>query len=559
MISAFYYPHKFLVSLLICVLSVLPPAFSASGTKAMVVTADSMATEAALEVLQSGGNAVDAAIAAQWVLNVVEPYGSGIGGGGFFLYYDAASKKVYTFDGREKAPAGITLQIFLDEKGEPMRFWPERISGGLSAGVPGTLKLLETVHERFGSKKISFAQLFEPAIRIAEEGFQISPRLAGMIESERERLALFPESARIFLDSEGRTKMPGVVLHQPELAQTFRLIAEKGTEIFYEGEIAADIVKAVREAPFHPGFLSLEDLRDYKVVERVPVSIDYRGYRIYGMGPPSSGGITMMQSLNILEHYDLPSMSRAEQLSLLGQAQWLSFRDRNDFLADPDYAEVPVERLLSKEYAEGFTGAIQPENPGAVMKSRADLEPETEPEHTTHISIVDAAGNAVSFTTTIEHMFGSGLMVPGRGFLLNNELTDFDPYVEAANAPAGGKRPRSSMTPTIVFQGAEPRLVAGSPGGSKIIGIITNIIVNVLDLGMPLKQALAEPRVINRGGPLEVEKDLMSDTALIEQLKSWGFEIETSGPMGNVQAILIEESRLTGESDSRGDGLAKGF
>lgn len=538
------------------------PAFAATGKSAMVATAEAAATEAAVNVLREGGNAVDAAVAAQWVLNVVEPHSSGIGGGGFFVYYEAKTGKVYTFDGREKAPARAVPPMFLDEKGEPFNFWPERITGGLSVGVPGTLKLLSTVHQKFSSGKFTFGQLFEPAIQLAEKGFPVSPRLASFIQGEKDRLAMFPASREIFLDSDGNGKRPGEILRQPDLARTFRLIAEKGIGVFYEGEIAQDIVKAVGSAPFHPGLMTLEDVKSYQVAERPPVSAEYRGYEIYGAGPPSSGGTTVLETLNILKNYDFAGLDRAEQVSLLGQAQFLSFKDRDEFLADPDFVDVPVERLLSDGYAESYARSIDLHQPDAVMKTRDQLEPApaaAESTHTTHLSIVDPEGNIVAFTTTIEHMFGSALTVPGRGIVLNNELTDFAPYPEYANEPGPNKRPRSSMSPTIVFKDKKPVLVAGSPGGSKIIGIVINLLVNVLDLGMPLDKAMAEPRILDRDGPLEVEADFMKQEELVTTLKAWGFQVTSMDPMGNAQAILIRDGQLIGESDPRGDGLAKGF
>jgi len=529
--------------------------FAATGTRAMVATADSLATDAALKVLRRGGNAVDAAIAAQWVLNVVEPYSSGIGGGGFFMVYNAADRKVYTFDGREKAPRAVHPNLFIDKTGQPMPFWPDRVSGGLPVGVPGLLKMLEHVHKNFGSGTFTFGQLFEPAATIAEKGYYVSPRHAAFIESEKQRLALFTASSQIFFNAQGTPKLPGEVIFMPDLARTFRLIAEKGSDVFYSGEIARDIVLAVQQAPYHPGYMVLEDMKNYQIVERAPISTTYRGHTIFGMGPPSSGGTTVLQTLNTLENFDFGSYSRVEQLSLLGQAQWLAFRDRNELLGDPDFVEVPVERLISKEYAGGFASALEIDRPEAIMGVKGAREP----EHTSHISIVDEKGNIVSFTTTIEHLFGSALTVPGRGIILNNELTDFEPIPQMANSPMGGKRPRSSMSPTIVFKEGKPILVAGSPGGSKIIGIIINILVNVLDRKMPLEAAMAEPRILNREGPLEVEKEIMDHPDAVNTLKQWGFEITPAGPMGNAQAIQITDSGLIGASDPRGDGLAKGY
>ncbi|HTL47993.1 MAG TPA: gamma-glutamyltransferase, partial [Verrucomicrobiae bacterium] len=264
-------------------------SFAAVSQKAMVATAEPLATQAAVETLKLGGTAADAAIAAQWVLNVVEPLSSGLGGGGFFVYYEAATRKVYTFDGRETAPAAAFPEMFLDKQGKPYEFWPDRNTGGLPVGVPGTLRLLETVHQRFGSGKIPFGKLFEPAIAVAENGFPVSERLSAYIDGEAPRLHLFPGPRRIFLDAQGQALKPGTILKQPELAKTFQLIAEKGPSVFYEGEMAEEIVRAVRGASFHPGLMTLEDLKAYRVKEREPVKGEYRDYEIWSMGPPSSG------------------------------------------------------------------------------------------------------------------------------------------------------------------------------------------------------------------------------------------------------------------------------
>lgn len=533
--------------------------------KAMAVTADAAATRAAVDILKKGGNAVDAAIAAQWVLNVVEPQSSGIGGGGFFVYYEAASKKVYAFDGRETAPAAASPEMFLDKNGKPYRFWPDRVTGGLPAGVPGLLKMLKTVHARFGSNKVSFGDLFMPAAEIAEKGFPISERLARAIENEQDRLRLFKDSRKIFFDKKGSPLKAGDTLVQKDLARTFFILADEGIDPFYEGDIAKDIVKAVRKSPFHPGRMTLQDLAGYQVIEREPVRGTYRGYELWGMPPPSSGGPTVQAVLNILENFDWDKLSSEDRMSVFAQAQRLAFIERNKTLGDPAAMTYPLEEFLSKERAKKFAAAIDPRDARKAL-GRKDA-PVEEGTHTSHLSVADEAGNLVSFTTTIEHIFGSALIVPGRGFFLNNELTDFDAEIydaqgrELPNAPGPGKRPRSSMSPTLVFKDGEPYLITGSPGGSKIIGAVLNVLVNVIDEKLPLQEAVDRPRVLNREGAVELERFHLDENP--EEKARWealGFEVATHEAVGNTQSILFrEDGYLEGASDPRGIGTAGGY
>ena len=559
---------KSILTLFFFVSSLLPTSlFAATGQKAMVATAHPYATRVAVEVMRRGGNAVDAAIAAQWVLNVVEPFSSGIGGGGFFLLSEAKTKRVYAFDGREAAPAEAHAEMFLDEEGRPLPFFPNAATGGLPVGVPGTLKLLKTVHQKFSSGKFTFAQLFDPAIEIAEDGFPISSRLAHFIRDQQDRLKLFPDSKRIFMDENGSPLLENVILFQPDLAKTFRLIKKEGIPVFYEGELAQDIVNAVRNAPYHPGSMQKEDLFYYRVHQREPVRGHYRGFDILSMGPPSSGGSTLIEALHILERYNLKShASGSAAVHLISEAQKLAFQDRNRYLADPGFVKVPLDKLLSKQFAFERGDEIQFEH--AIPNANTISKPVSfESPHTSHISIVDPEGNLVSFTTTIEHVFGSAMIVPGRGFFLNNELTDFDrmPRNEKkelrANAPEGEKRPRSSMTPTLVFKEGNPFLVVGSPGGSKIIGVVLNMVINMIDFEMTLEEAIKAPRVINRDGPTELETRLFTNNNLRRALAKRGHPVTEIASMGNVQAIWFnpETDALVGESDPRGEGEAKGF
>lgn len=577
----------------------LPFSFAAESKHAMVATADPQATQAALEVLQRGGNAVDAAIAAQWVLNVVEPQGSGLGGGAFFLYYDALTKHVYSFDGREAAPSEAHSEMFLDPEGKLYPYYPDRITGGLSVGVPGVLKLLETVHHRFGSRQFSFGALFDPAIAMAERGFPVSPRMARHLSQEKDRLKRFPASAQIFLHTGGEPFKSGEILFQPDLAGTFRLIQKEGISVFYTGILAGEIVKAVREAPFHPGLMKLSDLEHYSLVERRPLKGTYRSFTVYAMPPPSSGGAALIEALNILENYDLRSMNRDwKAWHVLAEAQAIAFEDRNRYIGDPAYSEIPLTRLLSKKYARTRMEEINFDFARLSIKGRVRNAAHPEGVHTSHISIVDAQGNIVSFTTTIEHTFGSAMVVPGRGFLLNNELTDFDPISDfgirnaelrnppaadrlnekrqrrfqnsalrnphseiSPNQPESDKRPRSSMTPVIIFQKDRPVLTAGSPGGATIISTVLNLVVNVLDYEMSLADALKASKLMHRGEMVELEPGLFEQAPLAKKLRKLGHDVMMREAYGNAQAIFWDPARgvLVGESDPRGEGQASGY
>ena len=545
------------------------PLDAATGQKAMVVTADPHATQAALDVLKQGGNAADAAIAAQWVLNVVEPQSSGLGGGGFLLYYEADTKRLYAFDGRETAPAAAFPEMFFDKRGKPYPFKPDRVTGGLPVGVPGTLKLLETVYGRLASKKISFADLFNPAVELAENGFPVSKRLAFYIDQEKHRLKRFPDSRRIFLDAKNRPLRAGALLRQPDLAETFRLIQKKGARVFYEGKLAEEIAGAVEKAPFHPGLMKKEDLASYRVVERGPVRGSYRGYDIFSVGPPSSGGTTLIEALHILENYDLALLGHTPNgIHVLIEAQKLAFQDRKQFLGDPDFTKVPTEKLLSKEFAKERSDTIHFET--AIPTPEAAMRPlALEAANTSHLSIVDEQGNCAAYTTTIEEIFGSAMVVPGRGFFLNNELTDFEEFPKdqsgkiAPNAPQANKRPRSSMTPALVFREGKPAAILGSPGGSKIIGTVLNVMVNLIDFRMPLEEAVDALRIINRGGSVEAEPGIFSELPTLKrELERRGHPVtELKQPIGNVQAVYFDSDNdlIRGEADPRGEGKADGY
>lgn len=557
--------------------------------EAMVVTAHPEATKAALEILQSGGNAVDAAIVAQWILNAAEPQSSGIGGGGFFLYFDAKTRSVHSFDGREKAPARATTDMFMEASGDPMPFYPDRITGGLPVGVPGTLKLLKRVYGQYASKKFSFGELFNPAIQLASEGVPVSKRLAEALQDEEARLKRFEAAKAVFFHPDGTPYKEGELLIQKDLAHTFETIAEKGVGSFYEGEIARAIVLAVQGAPYHPGLLTMEDLIFYEIVERDALHGSYRGHDIFSMGPPSSGGIALLEILNIIENYSLTFYGpEADTFHLAIEAQKIAFGDRAQFLGDPDFVTIPVEKLISKDYAKKKAHDIKFDQ-ARPIESPAEEASLAARANTSHISIRDAEGNIVSYTTTIEHLFGSGIVVPGWGFFLNNELTDFDavPRIPSkilssvvpkgsaaasilpsqmkgklkANAPGPERRPRSSMTPIIVFRNGVPYFIAGSPGGSLIIPIVQEMVMYLIDFKMPPDQVLLAPRFAARTNVVEAESDFFESPKIVQSLKDRGHVFTLAKPFGNAQAIFFDSKTesFIGVSDPRGDGEAKGY
>ncbi|MEX2642729.1 MAG: gamma-glutamyltransferase [Acetobacterales bacterium] len=537
------------------------------ASRYMAVTAHPLASQAAREVLAEGGSAVDAAIAAQMVLNLVEPQSSGIGGGGFLLHWDAATRALSAWDGRETAPAAATPDRFLRD-GRPMRF-PMAVAGGLSVGVPGLLRMLEAAHREYG--RLPWARLFRPAIGLAREGFAVSHRLALQIASDV-KLIPFPASRVYFYDEQGRPLRQGTMLANPMLADTLSRVAEGGADAFYGGAIAEDVARAVREAPLNAGDMTAADIAGYRAKRREPVCIDYRVWRVCGMGPPSSGGIAVAQILKMLEPFDIGGLSplSADRAHLLAESSRLAFADRNHYVADPDFVDVPVEGLLDAGYLLSRAATISPEISMGIAvpgdppgRGGPERGPDNAPGQpgTTHMSIVDAAGNVVSMTTTIESQFGSGMMV--RGFLLNNELTDFSFAPEHAGLPVAnrvgpGKRPRSSMAPTIVFRDGRPVLVIGSPGGSRIIGYVAQATLAILDNGLGPQRAVSQPHVVNRNGPTELEKDSFAER-LAPLLGALDHRVRVADMTSGLHAIVIgPDGTLTGGADPRREGVALG-
>ena len=531
----------------------------------MVVAANPLATEAGADVLRAGGTAADAMVAVQAVLGLVEPQSSGLGGGAFLVWYDGATGQVTTLDGRETAPLAATPRLFQDEAGEPMGFF-EAVVGGRSVGTPGTPALMQAAQARWGNQ--DWATLLAPAIGLAADGFAVSPRLAGLISFDAERLSRHPETSAYFLPG-GTPVAAGDTLRNPAYADTLELMARYGAESIYSGPLAQQIVTAVREAG-NPGLLSLNDLAIYQVRERAPVCVDYRAYRICGMGPPSSGALTVGQILGLLAPFDLAALGpdSPEAWRLIGDASRLAFADRGRYMADSDFVPVPVRGLVDPDYLAGraalLTGddalpEVAPGQPGFDHTQLFADDAPLERPSTSQISIVDSYGNALSMTTTIENAFGSRVMVGG--FLLNNELTDFSfrshrDGVPIANRVEPGKRPRSSMAPTIVLKDGKPVLLVGSPGGSRIIGYVAKTIIAYLDWGMDAQQAVALPHLVNRFGTYDLERGTAAE-AFSGPLAAMGYEVNLRDLNSGLNVIAVGET-LTGGSDPRREGIALG-
>jgi gamma-glutamyltranspeptidase/glutathione hydrolase len=492
----------------------------AVGTGGAVSTVDPEATAAGLEVLRRGGNAVDAAVAAAATLGVTEPYSAGIGGGGFFVYYDAASGQVHTIDGRETAPMAMGPDAFVED-GTPIPFG-QAVTSGLSAGVPGTPATWQRALEEWGT--LDLRQALHPAIAVARRGFVVDQTFADQTAANADRFAAFTSSAELFLP-DGEVPEVGSVFRNRDLANTYRLLAKEGTAALYTGPLAGEIVATVQDPPqvpgstldVRPGLMELGDLAAYQAPLREPTHVSYRGLDVFGMAPPSSGGSTVGEALNILETTDLAALDETRLLHRYLEAGALAFADRNRYVGDSDVVDVPLGELLSDGFAAERACLIDPAAalpkpvaPGVPDGDYATCEQGTAvAEHdleglsTTHLTTADRWGNVVAYTLTIESTGGNGIVVPGRGFLLNNELTDFNftgtqGDAPDPNLPGPGKRPRSSMAPTIVLSDGEPLLAVGSPGGSTIITTVLQILVNRVDRGMSLGDAVAAPRATPR-------------------------------------------------------------
>src|SRR4051812_24834848 len=494
----------------------------ATGYGGAVSTVDPEASAAAIEVLRKGGNAADAAVAAAATPGGTEPYSAGIGGGGYFVFYNAKTRQVGTIDGRETAPAAMPHDAFIDPAtGQPYRFTPELVTSGVSVGVPGSLATWQRALDRWGT--MSLGRTFRPAIHVARHGFVVDPTFRQQTLENKVRFDAFRSTRRLFLPG-GDAPQVGSVFRNPALATTYREIARRGISFLYDGRLGREISRVVHHPPktasttlpVPTGFLTPSDLRHYTTVDRRPTHVGYRGYDVYGMAPSSSGGSTVGEALNIMERFDLAGMTAADALHHYLDASALAFADRGAYVGDPAYVDVPLRGLLSDRFARQRACLIpdgtalvtpvkagDPSSPGSGCGTSqpGSTAPDTENLNTTNLTVADRWGNIVEYTLTIEQTGGSGIVVPGRGFLLNNELTDFTAVYDDAdpNRIEPGKRPRSSMSPTLVLhRNGRPLLAVGSPGGSTIITTVLQILVNRLDLGMTLPQAIAAPRATQR-------------------------------------------------------------
>jgi gamma-glutamyltranspeptidase/glutathione hydrolase len=549
-----------------------PPA-TASIVRAnhqMVVAAHPIAAEIGRDILRQGGSAVDAAIAMQIALTLVEPQSSGIGGGGFLLHYAAATQKVESYDGRETAPDSASSEMFLGDDGLPRRF-NDVVPGGLSVGVPGILRMLELAHREHG--RLPWRKLIQPTVTLAEEGFAVSARLAAEIADDP-ILAAQASTRSYFFNPDGSPLKAGTILKNPALARTLRAVADDGADAFYQGRIATDIARTVTTAEPNRGGMTVDDIATYRAEKRPVPCLDYRATRVCAMGPPSSGGVAILQILGMLQHFNLGALKPdgIDAVHLITEASRLAFADRERFLGDPDFLPVPVDRLLDAEYLSSRAaeidpaksmGEAQPGRPTEASLLGALAAPRlAEPLSTSHMSVIDRDGNAASFTASIEGAFGAHLMVDG--FLLNNQLTDFafSPAAQgraAANRAEPGKRPRSSMSPTLVFDRNSGALkaVLGSPGGGNIIGYVTQAIINIVDWRRDPFTAIAAPHFLNRNGPTVLEAERGLD-AIGPGLEARGHKVKVQELNSGANVIVLDGTALLGASDPRREGIALG-
>ncbi len=538
-----------------------------TAEKHMIAAANPYAANAGLDVLNRGGNAIDAMVTTQLILGLVEPQSSGLGGGAFLVYYDATGDRLTTFDGRETAPMAATPTLFQDEQGEKLSFW-NAVVGGLSVGTPGTVRLMYETHKAHGM--LEWASLIQPAIEVAEIGFEVSERLHILIANDEERLSLHADTKAYFFNDEGNPHAVGHLLKNQAYAETLKQIAAEGADTFYNGPIAQAIVDKIQNAA-NPGVLAMADLASYTIKEREPVCVNYRDHDVCGMGPPSSGALTVGQILGLVQPYDLAKLgpTSVDSWRLIGDASRLAFADRARYMADSDYVPIPTEGLVSPEYLQQRSLLLQGDR---ALESVSAGTPEwdhvmlmaddqsIEFKSTSHFSIVDADGNAVSITTTIENGFGSRLM--SGGFLLNNELTDFsfathNEGVPIANRVEPGKRPRSSMSPTIVMKDGSPYMVIGSPGGSRIIGYVAKTIIAHLDWGMNVQEAINMPHAVNRFGTYDLE-DSTGATDLQGPLEQLGYDVNVRELNSGLHGIVIDDDVMMGGADPRREGVAIG-
>ena len=550
---------------------------TATGYGGAVASLDPYASQAGLEILRRGGNAVDAAVAASATLGVTRPYDGSIGGGGFFVIYSAETGEVTTIDSREQAPAAMQPDVFIED-GSVIPFQERRVSG-LSQGVPGLVSGWDLALSTYGTMPLD--RVLQPARTIAQSGFIVDEEYQRRTENNLGIFRDFTSSSDTFL-VDGDAPQAGTVFRNEELAETYRLLGNHGPAVFYEGEIAEAIAETNTNPPLvegadrnvRAGEMTVEDLANYEALEREPARSDYRGYGIFGMGPPSSGGSTVGEALNLLEGYDLANIPREEALHYIIESAAVSFADRNAYLGDDRFVDVPMTGLLSQGFADERrelirdTRLLRPvpagdpwpydEGDGSAVAASNDTH---DLGSTTHLTVADQWGNVVSYTFTIEQIGGSGIAVPGYGFLLNNELTDFDTNPDhPANAPAGNKRPRSSMSPTIVLNDdGSPAAAFGSPGGATIINTVTQVAVNHLEFGMSLPEAIAAPRVSNTNSVATQAEAGIHGTELQDALEARNHTINRAGTLGNVTGVaFLPDGRMqaAAEPERIGGGSA---
>lgn len=559
-----------------------PPPKSpvAAGYGGAVSSVDADATAAGIEVLRKGGNAVDAAVATAAALGVTEPYSAGLGGGGYFVHYDARTRTVETIDGRETAPRSADSSLFL-ENGKPIAF-ESAVTSGLGVGTPGTPATWDAALDAWGSR--SLRQVLKPAERLARDGFVVDGTFRSQTEGNRARFADFPATRKLFLPG-GALPEVGSVFKNPDLARTYEEVGRKGVDALYRGKLADDIVRTVRNPPVdpasarvvRPGDLTAKDLRSYRALRQAPTKAGYRGLDVYGMAPSSSGGTTVGEALNILESTDLSKASQAQYLHRFIEASRIAFADRGRWVGDPAFEDVPTKELLSQRFADSRECLIRddavltsplapgdPRHPGDCAGTGTAAPMTYEGENTTHLTTADKWGNVVAYTLTIEQTGGSGITVPGRGFLLNNELTDFsfapaNPAVHDPNLPGPGKRPRSSISPTIVLKHGKPVLALGSPGGATIITTVLQSLIGTVDRGLPLVDAIAAPRASQRNAAATELEPGLWNSPVRARLEALGHVFKPNPEIGaatGVQRLPDGRWLAAAETERRGGGSA---
>ncbi|SEC05026.1 gamma-glutamyltranspeptidase / glutathione hydrolase [Streptomyces sp. 2131.1] len=557
-----------------------PKAPVAVGYGGAVSSVDADATAAGIEVLRKGGNAVDAAVATAAALGVTEPYSAGLGGGGYFVYYDARTRTVRTIDGRETAPRSADSSLFL-ENGKPLAF-QDAVTSGLGVGTPGTPATWDTALKAWGSTPLR--QVLKPAERLARDGFVVDETFRSQTAGNEARFRDFPATRKLFLPG-GKLPEVGSVLRNPDLARTYEEVGRKGIDEIYRGDLADDVVRTVRKPPVdpasdrnvRPGDLTAKDLSSYRALRREPTKVNYRGLDVYGMAPSSSGGTTVGEALNILESTDLSRASEERYLHRFIEASRIAFADRGRWVGDPAYEDVPTKGLLGQRFADSRACLIKddavltsplapgdPRHPGSCRSTGKAAPTTYEGENTTHLTTADKWGNVVAYTLTIEQTGGSGITVPGRGFLLNNELTDFsfapaDPAVHDPNLPGPGKRPRSSISPTIVLRHDRPVLALGSPGGATIITTVLQSLIGKVDRGLPLVDAIAAPRASQRNAPATELEPALWNSPLRAKLEALGHVFKLTPEIGaatGVQRLPDGRWLAAAEKERRGGGAA---